>query len=270
MKKSALFLAFLTICISASFSLSSCGNKKANEEEKEAVEESKIENRTVDLSIFSAMPLNGDQAEYFSFSAPDSSQVIKLMGVVDNEESTISSKGTIKADIQISIVKPLNDEIVEWTSYSGPKLAILDENHEELVSLSLNKTDREILQKELEKAQPGSVNLIFKTEEYEKNYNNIFNKAKYVQLKGLDFKTKSEQIKEEKEREAELAKEEREARKAEAASPSYSSYDSDDDEDYDDAPGGKTRWQKVKDKVKDKTKDIREKATEKIDEWLDR
>ena len=269
MKKSALFLVFLTICVSVSFSLSSCGNKKANEEEKEAVEESKIENRTVDLSIFSAMPLNGDQAEYFSFSTPDSSQVIKLMGVVENDESTISRKGMIKADIQISIVKPLNDEILEWTSYPGPKLAILDENHEELVSLSLNKTDREILENELAKPQPGSVNVIFKIDEYENNYNNILNKAKYVQLKGLDFKTKSEQIKEEKEREAELAKEEREARKAEAAAASSSSYDS-DDEDYDDDPGEKTRWQKVKDKVKDKTKDIREKATEKIDEWLDR
>lgn len=266
MTKSVLKVSLLAILMTGSMTFVSCKGKKAAETDEVTEQESKVADRSVDVSIFSSMPVDGANADYFSISGPNGSSTVKLTGTPD-DESYSGNKGIVKATIDVSVLKSLNDEVHEWGGYSGPKLVILDENHEEITKLSIAKTDKQLLEAELAKPTPGKVSVIFKTDVYDKEYNKIFDKAKYVQLQGLEMKGKKEAEREEKMAEAEREKARAAEAKASKSSVSSSS-SSDDDDDYDD-PGEKSRWQKVKDKVKDKTQGIREKATEKLDEWLD-
>ena len=259
-----LIAIFLAICVLHTFV--SCGGKKTENDTLPKVEsqDSKLLPRSVQLSVFSSMPVEGDNADFFRISGPNGSDTITLTGKPDDTSSM--GRGSIKANIDLSILKSLNDEVYQWGNYSGLKLTLLDEDHEEITSLSLSDTDKKLVETELAKSKTGTVNVIFKTNAFSREYNKVFDMAKYVRLEGATFTGKKAHDKEVAAEEAKALKEAK-ASESKSSSSSSSSYDS----DYDDGDSGeKSRWQKIKDKTKEKTKALKEKATEKLDDWLDR
>lgn len=264
MKKLLFRIAVVAVAFAGMTTVMSCGGKKDNDKEEEtAVEktvESKYEPKTLSVEIFSAMPVKGDKASYFSFSGPDDANTITLTGGPSDNE--YSSFGVIKATVDLNVLKSFSDKIHSWDNYSGLELNILDENHEEIATLSMNSTDKDLLEAELAKPKPGTISLIFKKEVYGKDYEKIFNKAKYVQIEGADWEGEKEYAREQ-------AKVEKESAVSSSSSDSKSSSSRDDDDDDDD-DGKESRWKRMKEKTKEKTKELKEKATEKIDQWLDR
>ena len=266
----------------------SCKKKKVDDQEAEKTEKAEkknVEPKTIQVEVFTAMPVKGDQADYFSISGPDGANTITVTGTPDPE--AYSPRGIIKMEVDLSVLKPLNDQVYEIGDGSPLKFRFLDADREELSYISVGKTDMELIAAELEKATPGTITVILKTDEYERSYNEFFEKAKYVRLENAEIEGVKEHEREEKMAEAERKKEERaaeaERRREERAaaassssssrSSSYSSSSSDDDyDDYDDddRTSMKKALKKAGKKVSEKAKSVKDKAAEKLNDWLDR
>lgn len=252
------------------------GNKGSDENQTE--ENSGIQAKTAELTIFAQMPMKGDQQDYFSISGPNDSQTVKMIGT-PNENS---NSGTVKITIDVKVLKPFKDEIYQLGSYRGFELQILDEDREEITSFSMGDTDKELLIAELSKPTPGTVSLIFKDDYvYENSYNKLFSEGKYVRLDNVNITGKTEHDKEMAKMEAESSSSsnDRETRYNSAAGSSNVSDDSDDDSDdtykhikdkaKDLQEKAKEKTKDLQEKAKEKTKDLKDKAKEKLNEWLD-
>ena len=155
------------------------GKQQEKVEETEVKEEPKtsIEPKTIQVEIFEAMPVKGDQADYFSLSYPDSTNFITVTGAPSENEYR-SNSGTVKFNIDLKVLKRFNDEIYRLGDYSGLTFRFLDSDHEDVGYIRVGKTDMELIEAELGKAVPGTITLIVKDDKYESDYNKIFEKAK--------------------------------------------------------------------------------------------
>lgn len=271
--KKFLQIILMTFTVLSFVYLTSCGgkNKEKGIEEDTMVETQKetIEPRTIQVQLLPEMPVKGDQADYFTFTAPNGSDTITVTGTPP-DESSYSSAGTIKVVLNLTVNKSLNDKVYDLHRIS---LHFLDEDREDIGSLSMNSTDKELVIAELEKATPGTISITFKDSEYERSYNKIFDKAKYIRIEGVEFESEKEHAREEAVKAKEEAAAERaaarEARSSERSS--YSDDSSDDDSDYDDndRKSMKRAYKKAKEKISTKAKDLKEKAAEKLNDWLD-
>ena len=248
------------------FSICSCGSKNSKEKDEKTFQE-----RSVEVPLFAEMPVKGDNAEYFTIVYPEGKESIMVKGI-PGESSMLAD---VKAEVLVKVNKKFDDEIISFGS-NGLTLHLLDEDHEDLGHLRMSKADREVLEKELGKDEPGTVKIIFKDSFFSSNYDEIFEKAKYIRIEDADLKGKSEY-------ESERARVEKESSSNsssystgdddyESGSGRYESADEPDDDGYDDDDprSMKTAYKKAKSKVSSKAKDLKEKAAEKINDWLDR
>ena len=267
MKKN-FYSVFMSLFILGSLAVfASCSGKKDQVEKEDTAtvqEEPKIKDESTTVEIFNSMPVKGDQADYFRLSGPEGSDTLTVTGVPDGKG--ISSRGDVRVEAQLTITKSLNDKVERLGDLS---LMFLDANHKEITSISLTSADKDVVQAELEKGQPGTVTVIFSSTKFDNYYNQIFTEAKYVQLVGADVTGVQQTERERKAEKAKAAAEE--AKSAATSSYSYSSYDSDDDDGYDDddPKSMKNAYRKAKEKVSTKAKDLKEKAAEKLNNWLD-
>ena len=267
MNRNALVSVLLLTMTAACALMSSCRSSGSDNKETDSsgVIESKpcIEPKSVEVEIFPEMPVKGEDADYFSISGPDGANTITIKGA-PSEDSYTGSRGTIKFEIYLTVLKKFNDEIDRLGDYNGMTFHILDEDREEVSYFTVGDTDMELITAELGKSTPGTVTLIVKTDAYERSYNEFFRKAKYIRLENADIEGK-------KESEREVAKRERSS--SSVTSQAYSNNDDDDDyaygnsdsDDEEDRKSMKTVWKKVGKKAKA----VKEKAAEKINDWLD-
>lgn len=267
MKK--LLSKYIVVCVAVCLSALciGCGKSGSKVMPKEQPEEEQtkvtLEPQTKDISLFYALPVEGEDSKYFSISGPGDMEIVKLVGT-PLESDSYMPQGVIKANVEIRISRRFADGFHAWKDYPGLQLVILNEDHEKIATLDMSETDAKLIEKEFAKKLPAPVNVVFKETEFADSYKSIMTEATYYQLIGASIIS-------EKEYQAEQTTRETSVTIGNSDNSSSDSYDIDDSDDDDsDNATTKSRWQKIKEKTKKKTRELKEKATEKIDEWLDK
>lgn len=279
MKRKIFTYSILLAAAAAMPFMISCKGKKTDDTATETTKKT-VAPQSIQVEIFSPMPVKGDDSEYFSIAGPNESAMITVTGTPDT--TGFSPKGIVRFDIDLTVLKRYNDKIHKLGSYNGMSFSFLDEDHEEVATLNISKTDMEVIVAELGKDNPGTVSLKVKDDMYERSYNEFFQKAKYIRLEDADIES-----------ETEYEGRSSSVTKTSVSSSSSSSYDDDDDSysssssssssssdsDYDDSDDSddsddrtsmKAALKKAGKKVSSKTKDLKDKAAEKLNDWLDR
>lgn len=260
----------------ASFTLAavSCGSDK--KEKKEVSDEPQLEARTADVQVYAATPIKGDDAEYFSIVDDEGNSVIKLNGII--EKGDYSTDCIVKATLDIKLVKKYPSKIHGFDAYSPLEMVLLNEDKEEIETLTLSEPDRDALLAELAKPNPGTLNVSYKGKVYKDKYNKVFDTVKYFYLK--DSKIESEDEYNKRYNTSSSTSDDSSSSSSSVSSGSSSSSysgsydDDDDDDDGDDTESKMDRLkEKAKDlgsKAKDKAKELGSKAKEKADELKDK
>lgn len=289
MKKQFSYVALVLLSVFA-MTVASCGSKEKAEDNNTEKAEDVFEDRTVQVQIFEGMPVKGEDASYFSVSAPDSSNVVTITGTM--KEDSYRNNGIVRAEVNVSVLKKYPEKATGFDGYPKMALVILDADKEEVARLEMSKTDMEVLLAELGKDNPGTVTINYKDEVYDtKQYNEIFDKAKYVYIgeAEIDDDTKHQSsssstatVAEDNASDTQTSASTTRSSSSSRASSSRddsdddSSYDSYADDDDDDDDNGGSKWSKVKNKAKElgskakeKALDWKDKAKEKLHEWTE-
>lgn len=241
----------------------SCGGGNKSSDENGTEQSSDMENKkglnpeTVQLKVFSQMPIKGDQADYFTIEEPESGTVT----VTGTPDESYSSRGIVRCELNLRVNKKFNDKVYKLGGYNGLSMHFLDEDKEDIGEIYISNTDKELLEAELQKSNPGVVSVIFKDDVYESTYKKIFENARYVRLEDADITGV-------KEHEREMAMSERSERRSSGSSvDSDDSYELDDSEEKDSKfEKTKEKAQELKEKTKEKAKELTEKTKEKAQE----
>ena len=251
-----------TLCLIA-LGACSCNNGKG----KESREKEKLEPKTVEVQILGSMPVKGRDAEYISFTGPEGTSTLVLNGKQD-ESSKYFVEGIVRTEIEMKINKPFPDKIHDFAGYPKWVMRVLDEDMEELATLEMSKTEMDIIKSELEKAEPGTLKIVYKDDMRADDYNELFAKAKYVFIEGVEIqgeKEYAETRKPKKDKSTTEPTEDTSVKESRKTSSKSVSKD-DDDEEYDESA---EKLKSVKQKAKDKYKKIKDKTLDKLNEWLD-
>lgn len=163
------------------------GNDSANSSAAE--EDVKIEARTVNVTAYPNLPIEGESAEYFKFEGENGPE-ITLTGTP--KES--GNSGEVIAKVKITYTAP--DEPI-WGLYSTPRLplSVLDAKGENISNshiLHMVPADASALDQKIKNGEDFSMVVTYTGDLYSTTYNKLFDEGKHIQMQSARLVTVAE------------------------------------------------------------------------------
>lgn len=170
----------------AAAALVSCSNKGSGTDSAKGSDEAPLEARTAEAKVMEGAAVTGEDAEYFSIAGPAGAETITITGTPDGNSGSITCK------LDITVVKPVGEPVYDLGATTSYDIELLDATNNVLTTMSLSQADRETLEAELNKANPGTVTVNYSTSAWDDTYNKVFDCVKSVRLTNAEVRTEAE------------------------------------------------------------------------------
>ena len=175
----------------AAVALVSCSNKGDNADSNKKAQEEQVplEARTAEASIMEGAAVTGDEAEFFTISGAQGASNVTITGTPDAETP---GRGEVTTTIDITMVKPFGQAVHDLGSNSSYDLELMDASNNTLLTLSPSDADKESLETMVKSGTPGTVTMHYSASEYDKEYDELFEKVKSVRLVNAEIRSEEE------------------------------------------------------------------------------